>query len=136
MTIIEKEMAQYPETGIINPFVNTKFVFTQEMLNFFNGFLLVYRDYPDAKITGEFAEKFEIDITAAKDIEHAYVVVNRARILKRIEKLFMLGKSMEEIVKCLAVDFGLDEINAEKYVRRCSMDRIDYMAGTFVNEKK
>lgn len=135
MTLIEQEISIYPETGIINPYINTKFCLTVEMIDFFNQYLLIFKDYPDAKIAKEFALKFDIDKSAAKSIEHDYVVVNRARIYKRIENLFKIGKITDEIIKEIASDFGLDTINAEKYVRRCAMDRLDTASGIYIAEK-
>lgn len=132
---IEQEISQYPEIGIINPFVNTKFCLTDEMLEFLDQYLLVYKDYPDAKIAKEFSVKFGILKDVAKDIEHDYVVVNRARICKRIEMLLESGKSKETIIKQIESDFGIDSINAGKYVQRCVMDGIDTISGIYTTGK-
>lgn len=132
MTQIEREMAQYPETGIINPYINTKFVLTDEMIAFFNQYLLTYYDYPDTKIAEEFACKFDIIQETAKIIEHDYVVVNRARIYKRIENLFKKNDTIEEIVALIMEDFNLDKVNAEKYVYRAGMDGLDNKGGCFI----
>lgn len=114
MTRIEAEMAQYPENGIVNPYIGTKLCLTQEMIDFFNGYLLEYKDYPDAKIAREFADKFEFTKDGAKEIEHAYVVVNRKRIFKRIKNLHKRRKKTEAIIEQIQIDFGLNEVNAEK----------------------
>lgn len=135
MARIEAEMAQYPETGIVNPYIGTKLCLTQEMIDFFNGYLLEYKDYPDAKIAREFADKFEFTKDGAKEIEHAYVVVNRERIFKRIKNLHKRGNTTEAIVKQIQTDFGLNEVNAEKYVRRCMMDGLDNVGGCLIQEE-
>ena len=135
MTRIETEMAQYPETGIVNPYIGTKLCLSQEMIDFFNGYLLEYKDYPDAKIAKEFAEKFEFTKDGAKKIEHAYVVVNRSRIYKRIKNLLKRGKTAEEVVEQIQIDFGLSEENAEKYVRRCMRDELDNVGGCLLGKK-
>lgn len=135
MTRIEAEMAQYPETGIVNPYIGTKLCLSQEMIDFFNGYLLEYKDYPDAKIAQEFADKFEYTKDGAKEIEHAYVVVNRSRIYKRIKNLHKRGKTSEEIVEQIQIDFGLNEENAEKYVRRCMWDELDNLGGCLIGQK-
>lgn len=135
MTRIEAEMAQYPETGIVNPYIGTKLCLTQEMIDFFNGYLLEYKDYPDAKIAREFADKFEFTKDGAKEIEHAYVVVNRERIYKRIRNLHKRRKTTEAIIEQIQRDFGLNEVNAEKYVRRCMMDGLDSVGGCLMKEE-
>jgi len=136
MTKIESKMSQYPEIGIINPFIGTKFYLTQEMVDFFNGHILVYRDYPDAKIVKEFGEKFGIASDMAKEIEYEYVVVNRARIYKRIQNLIKDGIAETEIICSLKVDFGIDTVNAERYVYRCGMDGMDSKRGLYCGETK
>lgn len=135
ITKIELEMSQYPETGIVNPFIDTKLYLSQEMIDFFNEYVLEYRDYPDVKIAREFAERFGFTKEGAKEIEHAYVVVNRSRIYKRIKNLYNRGKMPEDIVEQIQLDFGLNEINAEKYVNRCMRDEIDNWGSCLVGQK-
>ena len=129
---IEKEMEQYPETGIVNQFINTQFVLTEEMVEFLDGFILAYKDYPDSKIVEEFAVKYGMDYSSAKKIEHAYVVVNRALIYKRIKKLLKAEKERDTIIKQICSDFGLDTTNATKYLVRYHLDCLDEMSGLYI----
>lgn len=84
MNPIDRIIAKYPETGLVDPFFGTNISLTSEMLDFFNSYLLCYHDYPDASIAREFAEKFGISYKTAKKVEYDYVVVNRARIYSMI----------------------------------------------------
>lgn len=136
MTQIQQEILQYPETGIVNPFTATDFCLTDDMRDFLDGFLLVYRDYPDAEIVREFAERFGVDVMLAEEIEHAYVVTNRTRIYQRVGVLRNAGKTREEMTQQLCCDFGLDKGNAERYVRRAIMDGLDNIAtGCFMKKE-
>lgn len=114
-----------PEVGIINPFVNTQFYWTDDMISFLNKYLLIYRDYPDSKIIEEFSSAFNISLQYAAGIERNYVVVNRNRIYERISKYEEIGKSQEEAAELISVDFGLDLENARKYVFRRYADGLD-----------
>lgn len=120
-----------PEVGIINPFVNTQFYWTDDMISFLNEYLLIYRDYPDSKIIEEFSSAFNISLQYAAGIERNYVVVNRNRIYERISKYEEIGKSQEEAAELISVDFGLDLKNAKRYVFRGYADSIDAF-GVFV----
>ena len=137
MINIKQAMTQYPQTGIINLYENTKSVLTEEMLKFFNQYLLVYCERSDADITEEYAEKFEVGLESAKIYEHDYVVFNRARIEKRIENLIRI-QSIDECVTQVVKEFGLDENNAEKYVLKVGLkmlDRIELGFHRFYNRR-
>ncbi len=136
MTQIQQEISQYSETGIVDPFTATDFCLIDDMRDFLDGFLLVYRDYPDAEIVREFAERFGVDVMLAEEIEHAYVVINRTRIYQRVGVLHNAGKTREEMTQRLCCDFGLDENNAAKYVRRTMMDGLDNIAtGCYIKKE-
>lgn len=106
------------------------------MMEFLNQYLLMYRDYPDIKIANEFARRFDFDEQEARNIERNYVVFNRQRVYKRIERLFAKGFSSEDVKKQIVGDFGLDIENAEKYVCRYKMDNLDEMSGVLVKANK
>lgn len=125
MKTIDKLIAKYPETGLIDPFFGTNINLTTEMRDFFNSYILYFHDYPDSCIAREFAEKFGISYEIAKQIEYDYVVVNRARIYKYIENRLIMDLPSEEIIELLGTDFGIDHNNADSYVHRCGMDRME-----------
>lgn len=118
-------MDYVPETGIINPYHNTKFCLTEEMIEFLNQYVLIYRDYPDVKIAKEFSKKFGIVMESAIGIERDYVINNRNRIYNRISKYEKMGKSQAEAAKLISKDFGMDIENAKRYVFRAYADKID-----------
>ncbi len=126
-----RKKEKVPETGIIIPYINTKFCLTDEMLEFLKQYLLVYRDYPDDQIAKEFSEKFGILMESAIEIERDYVVFNRRRIYNRISQYEKMGKSQAEAAELISVDFGVDIDNAKKYVFRSYVDSIDAF-GVFI----
>ena len=122
--------------GLVNPFTNTKFVLTKDMLEFFNGYLLEYKDLSDIKIAKEFSKKFDILLSAAYGIERDYVAFNRNRIYLKINNYLKAGLSKDETVEFIMTDFGLNRENAKKYVQRSTMDGLDNFAGLFAGKKR
>lgn len=124
------------DNGIINPYTGFPYIISDEMIAFLTPYITEYRDYPDAKIVVEFAEKFRIDINHAKEIERNYVIYNRNRIYDYINSCMKDNEPYENIIAHITEIFGMTTDNAERYVRRARMDSVEVLIGSGDNERK
>lgn len=98
---------------------------THEMEAFMKQYLLQYKDIADARITKMLQEKFQIAKEKAREIEKNYVIYNRNRIYNFIERKLNKHENKETIIEQLREIWGIDRINAKKYILRCELDQLD-----------
>lgn len=98
---------------------------TPEMEVFMQQYLLQYKDVADARITKELQEEFQISKEKAREIEMNYVIYNRNRIYNFIERKLNKHENKETIIEQLREIWGIDRINAKKYIVRYELEQLD-----------